>query len=668
MITKPFASEYEIQHIMQRCHTILWERHGYDPAQAFDELSKLLFVKLYAESRKSASAMVQLGPVEGADAFAARVRDLFGEANQTIGFAGIFEGQDTDIQADAIAIQEVLKQLQGFGLKDTTSSSRGADIKGTAYESILGSTFRGDLGQFFTHRSIVDFMVRMANPCDDAIVYDPACGSGGFLVMCGKLFRERLRTAQPSVPPPEAQMRVHEYSGRRLLGTEINERTARVAKLNLLMHDMDFSGIFCANALHALHDPLVLRDGRLREGGLDLILANPPFAGYEKDPQVLQRFELGRNGRGGTSAVTREVLFIEQIIRLLRPGGIAGIVIPQGIFSNRSLQRTRDYIFSTSRVLAIIELPDWAFIPSGTSVRGSLLFIERKSGGTTQGPIYMRKIGKIGFTSTGRPSSDADFREVLVDFANASSPWFVDPTAVKGRFDAKFYLPDNRLVAALFRDNTTYPLVALRDLGTFDVEKVNPKSLGDRKIAVIETSGLDPDTGQLTGRECIARQSSYSCLKVLRAGDVLISRRRTYRRAVTVVPQDMGNTLAIPEFSVLRLGEGVSPDYVCEMIRSDEFAQLMTIFSTGEMSGRVSEADLKGLKIPFPPEQEAIGRVLRELRGAARGLANQAESLNRRLAMVLTGLIHGKRLYSLLTEAVDDSAPGPGSHSPITTP
>ena len=127
-----FANEYELQKVVQRCHNILWERHGFDPAQAFDEFSKLLFVKLYDEvTMVGARTAIQRG--EPLDQFASRVRWLFNQANRTTGFDHIFTDGDTT-NVDDLSIHEVFKQLQNYSLLETTSEVQGADVKGTIYE------------------------------------------------------------------------------------------------------------------------------------------------------------------------------------------------------------------------------------------------------------------------------------------------------------------------------------------------------------------------------------------------------------------------------------------------------------------------------------------------------------------------------------------------------
>jgi type I restriction enzyme M protein len=606
-----FASEYELQKVVQRCHNILWERHGFDPTQAFDEFSKLLFVKLYDETMMvGARTVARRG--EPVEQLSARVRWLFDQANQTSDFNAIFS--DQTIVADDLAIYEVFRQLQNYSLLRTTSAIDGADVKGTIYENIVGNTFRGELGQFFTHRNIVEFMVRMIGIDEGMVVYDPACGSGGFLIMCAKLIREQLKAQQPPLSQEAITQRLKAYSRQCLIGTEINERTARVARLNLLMHGLDYANIFTVNALKVEETGDERLLSLVREGTIDVVFANPPFAGYEKDPDVLSKFELGQNGRGQVASVTREVLFIERIIRLLRSGGTAGIVIPQGIFSNRNLTPARGCIRQHTQILAIIELPDWAFIPSGTSVRGSLLFIRRMEPPPANYDIFMKRVEHIGFTSTGRPDERNDFDATLEEFKAREPRYMVSISDIQDRIDAKFYLPEHRAIINLFHHNPKYRLVKLSDIGTFHTERVNPNHSPDAEVSLVETSCVDPVTLTITPKRIKGCDNNYTSLKVLRAGDILISRRRAYRGAIVIVPPEFDGALAIPEFSVLRLCEGIDQNYVVEILRSPEFLQLMTIYSTGEMSGRIAEKDLRQLQIPLPDDHIRIGTEFVALR------------------------------------------------------
>ena len=633
-----FSSEYELQKVVQRCHNILWERHGFDPAQAFDEFSKLLFVKLYDETTMvGARTAIQRG--ESAEQFAARVRWLFDQANQTPGFDAIFF--DESIGADDLAIYDVFKQLQNYSLLQTTSVVEGADVKGTIYENIIGNTFRGELGQFFTHRNIVEFMVRMVGIDENMVVYDPACGSGGFLIMCAKLIREQIKASQPDISQEAIEQRLKKYSQRCLIGTEINERTACVAKMNLVMHGLDYANIFNVNALKIEETGPERLLSLIKEGTMDVIFANPPFAGYEKDHVVLAKFELGQNGHGQVASVTREVLFVERIIRLLRLGGVASIVIPQGVFTNRNLTHVRDYIKRHTRIMAIIELPDWAFIPSGTSVRGSLLFIRKLEPPPDSYEVFMKRVEHIGFTSTGRPDERNDFNTTIAEFRRQDAQYLVPIAEVRDRIDAKFYLPKHRTVISLFSHNHKHKLVRLSDIGTFHTEKVNPHRSPNADINLVETSCVDPASLAITPERIKGRDSNYTSLKVLRAGDILISRRRTYRGAIVVVPPELDGALAIPEFSILRLHKGIDRNYVVEILRSPEFLQLMTIYSTGEMSGRIAEKDLRQLQIPLPENHAKIGAEFVSLRGRIAELNKLIVAEQQRITALAQAVIQG---------------------------
>ena len=639
MTVTHFVNEYELQKIVQRCHNILWERHGFDPAQAFDEFSKLLFVKLYDEiTMVGARTTIQRN--DSAEQFTARIRWLFEQANRTPGFVNIFS--DDTLNVDDLAVYEVFRHLQRYSLLETTSRVQGADVKGTIYENIVGNTFRGELGQFFTHRSIVEFMVRFVGIDETQVVYDPSCGSGGFLIMCAKIIRERLHQKQPKLTPQEVSHKLNEYSSHSLIGTEINERTARVARFNLLMHGLDYSNIFSANALKIDHSDNKRFQTLLCETSVDVVFANPPFAGYEKDPSVLSKFKLGQNSHGNAASVTREVLFIERIIQVLRDGGIAGIVIPQGIFTNRNLTHVRDYIRRHTQILAVIELPDWAFIPSGTSVRGSLLFIRKLSHVPVTYNIFMKSVKNIGFTSTGKPTDENDFPATIEEFRQQDPRYLVPVTEIQDRIDAKFYIPEHRRTISLFHHNPNHHIVELSEIGTFYTEKVNPRLKPDEEFSLIETSCVDPQTLFITPKHTTGRDSNYTSLRRVQAGDILISRRRAYRGAIVVVPPELEGALAISEFSVLRLRDGYDRDYVVEILRSAQFLELMTIYSTGEMSGRISEKDLRRLQIPLPKDHGRLGVIFREHRehivDLKRRIAEHEEQVVRLRSRVIEGL------------------------------
>jgi type I restriction enzyme M protein len=407
----------------------------------------------------------------------------------------------------------------------------------------------------------------------------------------------------------------------------------------MLMHGLDYSGIYNANALKAEKPDISKRIG---PGSVDVVLANPPFAGLEKDEDILEKFELARGRFGATAAVTREVLFLELIVKLLKEGGRAGIVVPQGVLSNSNLAHVRDYLRKNAEILAVVELPDWAFIPSGTCVRGSLLFIRKASQARSGYGVYMTKTRHIGYTSTGRVDKRNEFSSVLEEYRNQAKSKTVPIANLQSRFDAKFHINQNRGLLALFEKNPTYKLLPLRAIGSFNAERYSPRSQPGMKISVVEIGDVDVTEHKIKPRLIEGVECGYSSLKRAKPGDIVISRRRAYRGAIARVAEDVGDIYVIPEFSVLRLHDGIDPDYVICVLRSPQFTELMTVYSTGEMSSRISERDLQELKLPVPENHIEIGRFLRRTQGEIEKHRLAIDALKRKTAETVAQILEGK--------------------------
>jgi len=153
--------------------------------------------------------------------------------------------------------------------------------------------------------------------------------------------------------------------------------------------------------------------------------------------------------------------------------------------------------------------------------------------------------------------------------------------------------------------------------------------------------GLDPETLTISPKRIKGRDSNYTSLKRLRGGDILISRRRAYRGAIVIVPPELDGALAIPEFCVLRLHEGYDRDCVVELLRSSQFLQLMTIYSTGEMSGRIAEKDLRNLQIPLPENHHRLGETFRKYRRRIAELEDSIVEQEQQIVQLCSDVIEG---------------------------
>jgi type I restriction enzyme M protein len=358
------ADTFQLISNFSNCHDIIWEGGKKNPAEAFDEMSKLMFCKIRDERdcRKGEFYRFQIKTHEEPRQVAKRIRDIYNNAKEKD--PEVFKAK---IELEDSIIYNVVLKMQSISL-----SRSDIDSKGRAFETFMGKIFRGELGQFFTPRQIVKFMVYMTEPTSEDIIMDPSCGSGGFLLHSLDYVREELYSNLDEKEAYRAEVDFVRYN---LYGIEINHQIARVAMMDMILHEDGHTNIEQGDGLDNIKNYNAKRD--IKHGKYSIILQNPPF-GYsikkdEKD--YFNEYELAEN----KNQISSQVLFIERAHKLLMPGGKMGIVVPDSITTNSTTQYVRDYIRKKFIILAIVSLPKETFMPSGTGVKTSLLFLRKKT-------------------------------------------------------------------------------------------------------------------------------------------------------------------------------------------------------------------------------------------------------------------------------------------------
>jgi type I restriction enzyme M protein len=285
--------------------------------------------------------------------------------------------------------------LQKYSLLQTQT-----DVKGTAYEQLVGNNLRGDRGEFFTPRNVCDMAVQMALttfPADrwtKLRILDPACGTGGFLVSVMNVWRERLFEIQKVKFPrdenkqlEETRRLLKEVATQYLAGVDFNPILVRAAQMNLVMHGDGSTNVYHANSLLPPGEWPSDKENNVAEniklGKFDIVVTNPPFGSKIPidDPHILEQFELAKfemdNGARRAS-MPPEQLFIERCMQLLRPGGRLAIVLPDSILSNPGLAFIRRWILRQARVVASVDLPQVTFEPH-TGTQTSVLLLQKKT-------------------------------------------------------------------------------------------------------------------------------------------------------------------------------------------------------------------------------------------------------------------------------------------------
>ena len=424
----------ELRSAIRKCHQTLWEGGRRSPIGAFGEFCKIIFVKhrdeKNIEREDGQPYAFQRRSEETPEELAARIFKLYAQEQE----------QEPDVFTDKINVEPMILTLCVEHLEGISLDRTELDTKGVAFEEFMGGFFKGDFGQFFTPRELIAFGVEVLDPQHKELVLDPACGSGGFLLYALDHVRREANRRFPKrttdVPQGLAHYAYwHDFAKNNLFGIEINEELARVAKMNMIIHDDGHTNIVGHDALDFL-DRIENQKDTLKRGKFDLVLTNPPFGSVikrtEKSEGYLEQFELqkylgkpnadfqnaqgedlgeGAPKRGARQATARasiktEILFLERIHSFLKPKtGRAVVVLPDGILTNSSLQGVRDWLLEHFQLLGVVSLPQYAFAHYDAGVKASLVFLRRLDEGEVvpdKAPIFMALAENIGYDATGR--------------------------------------------------------------------------------------------------------------------------------------------------------------------------------------------------------------------------------------------------------------------------
>ena len=423
----------EFAKLLQKCHNIIRNNDKLSPEAAFDEISKILFIKIRYERQNNLGRKFSKDEFEKDEQFyetnikpgitndadkVSYMQYLFRLTKKEFEKDKLFDANET-IKIREYSFKQIVKELEKYNLSNTSD-----DVKGIAFEKFLGTTFRGELGQFFTPRTLVDYIVGLLDPEEGETICDPCCGSGGFLIKAFEYVREKIEKniqeqkekikqqfnddsavynvlankLNDELKVTETTSRMYNVSHNCIYGTDANPRMARVSKMNMIMHGDGHGGVH-----H--HDGLLNVNGIFEER-FDVILTNPPFGAQVKDDVkitsedlqdqedvkqyvakygkqytdfILTDKDLGKaiNKRFKIGSKLTEVLFIERCLNLLKKGGRMGIVLPDGVLNGSNLQKCRDFVEGKAKILMITSLPQEVFIAAGATVKPSIMFFKK---------------------------------------------------------------------------------------------------------------------------------------------------------------------------------------------------------------------------------------------------------------------------------------------------
>lgn len=402
------VTEAELTKIFKQAHDALWAGGELNPSQAFDELDKLIFCKVWDEKNTKKGQPYDFQIFNESDEDEAKNLDAL--KNRIVAIYDKGKSYDSEIFNKPIdltpeRIKTIVEYFQSISFSETD-----LDSKGKAFETFLGTYFRGDFGQFFTPRNVVKFAVDVLPMTHESRVLDTSCGSGGFLLYCLDKIRKQADKEYDLNIPKEAVEHFNHWHGfaeKNLFGIEISDQISRVAKMNMIIHDDGHTNVVTFDGLVQIdHIAETTGNKGFKADSFDFIVTNPPFGSIAKQSEKAYMktdsntapyydFSLkemnwidssikGKHTATGRESQSTEVLFIEQCYKFLKAGGYLVMVVPDGILTNSSSQYVRDNIEEKFRIVAVVSLPQTAFTNTGAGVKSSVIFLKKHSLETTE--------------------------------------------------------------------------------------------------------------------------------------------------------------------------------------------------------------------------------------------------------------------------------------------
>jgi len=405
-----FKDINECMQAIRYLQDVIWNEKSSTPEDALRELSKFLIAKIIDEKeillyKKNEPDFAIKATNEEALDIKNRINKLLEKA-KTID-PELFAEPKPEITLKPYSVIKIVEKLQNYTLIQTDN----VEILGEAYQTLLRETYTEKLkGQRFTPRNVIGFITELVDPKLSEKVYDPACGTAGFLLSALSHVKKEVEMAFQRGDLHNPFEKIKHYSENNLFGTDIEPMVVSLAKANMILHGDGHSNVIHHDGLIDSPKTAKITEVVKNEGGFDIIMTNPPFGGLKIDPEIIAGYSLASRA---TSELT-QVLFIERCTKLLKRGGRIGIVLPDGVLSNPKLRFVPEYIKENYVIKAMVSLPKGTFTPYGSDPKTHILFLRKKKyDGERQGDILNIKVHNIGYTGSGKEEKKKDLPLII---------------------------------------------------------------------------------------------------------------------------------------------------------------------------------------------------------------------------------------------------------------
>lgn len=602
------------------CENIIRDIDGKTGEESFNELSKILFIKIFSERENMGYIFSNQGKVG--------VQTIFSRSKEK--YPDLFEN-DKEILLSDRAVEKLIEALKDYSFTDTD-----IDIKGRAFEIFIGNTLTGKLGQFFTPRTVVRFVLDFVAPRYElpgnkfTKIIDPSCGSGGFLI-------DALQRLFVEIENKEGQEEV-QYKKSRLVqeqiyGIDVSPSLIRTSKMNMVLHGDGQGGIIRDNGL------IPSREFWDRhKNSFDYIYTNPPFGNRDSDPAVLKNYTIS-----GGKNIEREILFLEQYFNFLKPGGMLSVVLPNGILNNyeKKYKKVRAFIKNNFNIIGIVGLPDRSFKSSGANSHTTLLFAQKKYlSNIAQENVFIAIANEIGFerrTKFAFPINKNDFNRIIKNYRDyKSGVHHFYSLASSLRLDAyNLVLPPGLIEDRL--DANYYYAKYLVDVGDdpqqlSDVCRVSKAKITntDKMYRYVQFSDISAKTGEIISytQEGYPDELPTRAKMAIREHDIICARLFDSEDNIALVSKEFDGQVCSTGFVVLHPLEGIPPELLYYYMRLSSTRQQVRYLCRGTILPSCRDSDILQIKIPKITDKLKIQKIVMAVQEIEKGRQTIRKKLN----------------------------------------
>ena len=576
---------------LYRIHNYIYANEGLSNSETLNEFLKIFYCKILDEKKGG-----ELYKITDEKIIISYLYQLYDELKYKL--EGLMDKNET-IELTSETLLYIVNEL-----KEIQLDSYSSDVKGHILQRIIDRSYRESRGQFFTPPQVVDFVVKMVQPQKNEIGCDLAAGTGGFMFSALKYIAKNENNDSVNLD------NIYFY--------DISKSLIKLIAMRMMF---EFSG-----DIHNYYVKNSITDIFNQE--FDYVLTNPPFGtqGKISDASILAKYELGcdENGKVIKSQVP-DILFVEKVIQILKKNGRAAIVLPDGDFENPSLEYFRKFLIENVKMEAVVSLPDGTFIPYGTGVKSSILFIKKldkeelKKEVANNYAVFYGKITKLGYTfskhSKDEWNEDGSLMEDYNDIVYAYKEKCYNDKAylvgiqniIQNRYmlSESFYSPEYARIIQKIMSKKYAPLKELVEF-KYKKEKID----NEKYYSYIEIADVNAYTSEIINStemlgEDLPSRASYK----LEEGDILVATSGnsigTKKQAKAMVTDNYKDCICTNGFTVFK-AKNISAYYLLRFFNSEEFLKQILKYKYGTAIPCIGREDFENILVPILDENELI--------------------------------------------------------------